>query len=341
MVRAESDQLKIRLQQRAERLRDITRVSKLTVPVASREIPALGSLPFRRKRVLKVPSGKVHAVSWDPDSRNIMSASQDGYLIIWNALTGHKLQAITLQLAWVTSCAYAPGAPVVASGGLDNVCSLYNLRRRQSLVSVPLAQTLVGHQGYISAIEFIDDNQVLTASGDSTCALWDVASASRIRTFARHSRDVTSLSLANSNVFVSGSCDARAYVWDLRVGDAVQTFTVGGEDINTVRCHPSGRAFATGSENGATRLYDMASGCKIADYTGAGSPVQSVDFSHTGRLLFAGSGDGKVIVWDALRAERAAVLSTHDSTVAAVRVSPDGNMLATGSWDTKVVIYGQ
>ncbi|WFD36324.1 G protein subunit beta [Malassezia cuniculi] len=335
VLRAESDSLKLELQRRADR------VSDTTLPAVAKDVAPLRSVPFKRKRALKMPSGKVHDIAWDPSGKNLMSASQDGHLIIWNAQNGHKVQAISLQLLWVTSCAYAPKAPVVASGGLDSVCSLYNLRSRQSLVSVPIAQSLIGHQGYISAIEFHGDSQVVTASGDSTCALWDVASGTRIRSFTRHTRDVCSISFESENVFISGGCDARAYVWDLRIGDAVQSFTVGRNDLNSLRSHPGGRAFATGSEDAVVRLFDLTAGCELAKYTGAGSSVTAVEFSQSGRLLFAGADDGKVAVWDALRAECITVFSTHDSHISKVRVSPDGRTLATGSWDAKVLIYGQ
>lgn len=340
-LRVESDRLKAQLQQRADRLGDASCACLLTVPTVAKNVDPLRSVPIRRRRTLKMPSGKVEDIAWDASGKNIMSASQDGHLIIWNAQNGHKVQAVSLQVLWVTACSYAPRAPVVASGGLDNVCSLYNLRSRQSLVSVPIAQTLVGHQGYISGIEFRSDGQALTASGDSTCVLWDVTSADRINTFARHTRDVTSISFVDQNVFISGGCDARAYVWDIRIGDAVQSFVVGGQDVNSLRCHPEGRAFATGSEDAVVRLFDLAAGCELAKYPDAGSSVTAVDFSQSGRLLFAGTSDGTVAVWDTLRAERVMSLTGNDSNVSSLRVSPDGSTLAAGSWDAKVVLFGQ
>ena len=49
--------------------------------------------------------------------------------------------------------------------------------------------------------------QILTGSGDSTCALWDVESGQLIQSFHGHAGDVMSIDLSPSetgNLFVSG-----------------------------------------------------------------------------------------------------------------------------------------
>jgi len=49
--------------------------------------------------------------------------------------------------------------------------------------------------------------QILTGSGDSTCALWDVESGQLLQSFYGHTADVMSIDLAPSetgNTFVSG-----------------------------------------------------------------------------------------------------------------------------------------
>ncbi|KAJ8968979.1 hypothetical protein NQ317_011052 [Molorchus minor] len=51
------------------------------------------------------------------------------------------------------------------------------------------------------------DQQILTGSGDSTCALWDVESGQLLQSFHGHSADVMAIDLAPSetgNTFVSG-----------------------------------------------------------------------------------------------------------------------------------------
>jgi WD40 repeat protein len=99
----------------------------------------------------------------------------------------------------------------VACGGLDNICSIYNLKTRDGVVKV--TRELSGHTGYLSCCRFIDDNQIVTSSGDMTCALWDVETGQQTTSFTSHTGDVMSLSLSpDQRTFVSGACDASAKV---------------------------------------------------------------------------------------------------------------------------------
>lgn len=95
------------------------------------------------------------------------------------------------------TCAYAPSGNFVACGGLDNICSIYSLKTREGNVRVSRElpghtgkRGLVGHRycwwervvlptfrdladqplspGYLSCCRFLDDNQIITSSGDTT-----------------------------------------------------------------------------------------------------------------------------------------------------------------------------
>lgn len=135
-----------------------------------------------------------------------------------------QMHAIPLRSSWVMTCAYAPSGNYVACGGLDNICSIYNLKTREGNVRVsrelpghtgevcsaspaataPREQSCLGlaglvlvmdwlgenldvlalepsvitpgskpyttvlFLGYLSCCRFLDDNQIVTSSGDTT-----------------------------------------------------------------------------------------------------------------------------------------------------------------------------
>ena len=172
----------------------------------------VGNIQLRTTRILRGHLAKVYAMQWGKDSsRYLVSASQDGKLIVWDAYTTNKVHAIPLGSSWAMTCAYAPSGSFVACGGLDNICSIYNLKTREG--NVRISRELLGHTGYLSCCKFIDDNQIVTASGDMTCVLWDIETGQRITSFAGHTGDVMSLSLSpDGRWFVSGSCDASSKV---------------------------------------------------------------------------------------------------------------------------------
>ena len=125
------------------------------------------------------------------DRKHLVSASQDGKLIIWDAYSTNKVHAIPLRSSWVMTCAYAPSGNLVACGGLDNICSVYNLRTKDSPTApVKGAKELAAHSGYLSCCRFLNDHQIITSSGDMTCMLWDIDAGTKITEFADHTGDV-------------------------------------------------------------------------------------------------------------------------------------------------------
>ena len=250
---------------------EIPHAAELTISIAVRQVAQsntdqLPRIGMKSRKQLKGHLAKIYAMHWSTDRRHLVSASQDGKLIIWDAYTTNKVHAIPLRSSWVMTCAYAPSGNFVACGGLDNICSVYNLSTRDGPMRV--ARELSGHSGYLSCCRFINDRRVLTSSGDMTCMLWDVETGSKVTEFADHLGDVMSISInpTNQNVFVSGACDAFAKLWDIRTGKAVQTFAGHESDINAVQFFPDGQAFGTGSDDASCRLFDIRADREVNVY---------------------------------------------------------------------------
>ncbi|KAI8384526.1 guanine nucleotide-binding protein subunit beta [Radiomyces spectabilis] len=299
------------------------------------DIEPLPRLTMKARRHLRGHLAKIYAMHWANDAQHVVSASQDGKLIVWNAFSTNKLHAIPLRSAWVMTCAYSPSGNFVASGGLDNVCSIYNLVAKDGPVRP--ARELLAHTGYISCCRFLDENRILTCSGDMTCLLWDIDAGVKLYEFADHTSDVMSVSLSptDPNVFISGACDATARLWDIRTQKCVQIFAGHESDINSVQFFPNGMAFGTGSDDASCRLFDLRADCELNNYGNDSllHGITSVDFSKSGRLLFAGYDDYNTHVWDTLKGDRVGILNGHDNRVSCLGISKDGMALCTGSWD--------
>ncbi|KAI3815166.1 hypothetical protein L1987_14824 [Smallanthus sonchifolius] len=316
-------------------------------------------------RILQGHTGKVHSLDWTPEKNRIVSASQDGRLIVWNALTSQKTHAIKLPCAWVMTCAFSPSGQSVACGGLDSVCSIFNLSTPlDNDGNLPVSRTLSGHKGYVSSCQYVadDDTRLITGSGDKTCVLWDITTGLKTSMFggeyqSGHTADVLSVSIngSNSRMFVSGSCDTTARLWDTRVASrAVRTFYGHEGDVNSVKFFPDGNRFGTGSGDGTCMLFDIRTGHQIQVYPShqqqqkgdnntPNPTVTSIAFSISGRLLFASYSNGDCFVWDTLLAEVVLNLGTlqnsHEARVSCLGLSADGSALCTGSWDTSLKIW--
>lgn len=87
-----------------------------TVSAAADRIEMITFINIKPRRVLKGHTAKVLCSDWSPDKRHIVSSSQDGKLIIWDAFTTNKEHTVTMPTTWIMACSYAPSGNLVACG---------------------------------------------------------------------------------------------------------------------------------------------------------------------------------------------------------------------------------
>jgi len=237
------------------------------------------------------------------------------------------------------------GPDWIASGGLDNICSIYSLKPEANKDGpIKVARELTGHGGYLGCCKFLSEAQILTGSGDWTSVLWDIEKITKIQTFVDHDGDVVDIALhEDKKSFVTASCDSSCKAHDITSGKSTHCFYGNLDvDFNAVSFFPNFLAFGAGAEDGISHLFDLRSERELQTYTPDGKPsgITSVDFSKSGRYLFCGCDDATVQVFDSLTGKKLWGLDGgHDQRVSCLSVNTDGSALLTGSWDNLLKIW--
>eukprot|EP01096_Ripella_sp_DP13-Kostka_P003074 TRINITY_DN1439_c0_g1_i1.p1 TRINITY_DN1439_c0_g1~~TRINITY_DN1439_c0_g1_i1.p1 ORF type:complete len:377 (+),score=157.26 TRINITY_DN1439_c0_g1_i1:102-1133(+) len=333
-VQQEVDSLKQRIRSAKEAARD----GQLLNDKAS-GLPQQ-SLKLKGIRTLRGHSQKVYAMQWcpDPSSNLLISAGQDGVILVWDALTATKTFGVPLGCLWLMTCSLSPSGNFAATGGLDNNISIF---KTSELTATP-ARVLSNHTAHISCVRFLNNQHILSSSGDKTCRYWDIEANKVVTKFDQHHGAVLSLAVSpDGNTFVSSSADQTAKVFDIRAGNMTQISLTGHTgDIEATAFFPGGTAIATGSEDRTAKLYDIRAGQEMITYQ-VNAPVFSLDFSKTGRYLFIAKEDSTnaAAVWDAMRGEEISTLKGHKDFIGGIGVSGDGLAVATSSWDNMLKVW--
>jgi len=297
-------------------------------------------LEHKVRATLRGHLAKIYAMQWDETSNNIVSISQDGRMILWDARLGIRTQIIPLRSTWMMTCAYGPlDSSLVACGGLDNNCSIYDLRSRDTPVR-PIRE-MSGHTGYLSCCRFLSGSSILSASGDMSCILWDIEKGQKISSFTEHNGDVMCVSVSpDKKTFLSGACDAIAKLWDIRTATCVQSFSGHESDIGAVQFFPNGLSFATGSDDSTCKIYDLRADRELQSFKNDDvvAGVTSVSFSKSGRVLYSGYEDCNCFAWDVLTGSLLTPLQ-HPNRVSCLEVNNEGTALATGCWDSLIRVW--
>lgn len=336
------------LQAEIEEARPIATLKKTLQSVAQAQpLPDLKDQKFKPVKLLMGHFGKLYGLDWGSDNTTVLTAAQDGSLIMWNALSSNKLEVINLRSSWVMSCAMSESRRMTASGGLDNLVTIYKLPDGGPNPSSELKahRELEGHTGYISGSVFLDDSKMLSSSGDKTCRLWDIEKNTVITQFHGHIHDVMGVSrLGESDLIVTGSVDCTAKVWDHRAdmkSQNVLTFVGHDSDINAVTALNE-NTFATGSDDFSMMLHDIRSYGPVQHYKEDKIIVgiSSVAVSSSGRFLFGGYDDQEARCWETLTGNQVTcTIKGHSNRVSCLGVNKAGTALATGGWDFAARIW--
>ncbi|KAK6341214.1 hypothetical protein TWF696_008300 [Orbilia brochopaga] len=150
-----------------------------------------------------------------------------------------------------------------------------------------------GHENGIVCIQF-DDAIVATGSYDTTVKIWDLESATEIRTLRGHTNCVRALQFDETKL-ISGSMDNTLKVWNWRTGHCINTLR--GHQAGVVCIHFEGELLASGSVDTTIRLWNF-NDKKTAILRGHTDWVNAVKIHSASNTLFSASDDTTVKMWD-------------------------------------------
>lgn len=197
-----------------------------------------------------------------------------------------------------------------------------------------LVTVLAGHSDGIEYAEFSPNGgRVLTASDDKTARVWDVTTATVVRTLRSSGVFISARFSPGGRRIVTASSDRTARVWDANTG--IQSLVLTGHTgaIEFATFSPDGRRIATASFDGTARVWDARSGKLLTVFSGHHGPVLSAMFSPDGSKVVSASLDRTAMIWSASTGAVLSTLRGHTGGVEFAVFSPNGQQVATSSED--------
>merc|ERR1712195_287126 len=182
--------------------------------MASSPSPAHGTAPC----VSGTSAPAAPPVALSVDNRQIVSASRDKSIKLWNTL-GECKYTIGEQggaeghTEWVSCVNFVPNQqnPSIVSGGWDKIVKVWNMS------NCKLRTNLVGHSGYINAVTVSPDGSLCASGGkDGVAMLWDLNEGKRLYSLPCEQGDIIhALCFSPNRYWLCAGTDTGIRIWDL------------------------------------------------------------------------------------------------------------------------------
>lgn len=128
-------------------------------------------------------SGEVHGLAFSPDGRHLASASADGKVRIFDAVTGRRELTLPGHADTVISVAYDRRGTRLVTAGSDATVRIWPLRGGTPLTPLRGGTPLIlfGHHTAVeSAVFNARGDRIVSASDDGTVRVWDAATGAAL-----------------------------------------------------------------------------------------------------------------------------------------------------------------
>ncbi len=279
--------------------------------------------------------GSVEAVAFLPSGKQVVSASSDATLRLWEVESGKQLRSIAGAKLGAYAVAVSPDGSRVAAGCKDGVV------REFSPADAKLLRELTGHLGYIRAVTYTPDGKrLLSSADDGSIRVWLPERPEPAAVLQGHRGGVLSLSVSpDGRRLLSGGRDATVRLWDLATAKLLRTFEGSRGWVSCVAFTPDGAHAFSGGRDGRIRKWNLESGKGDGELL-QGSWIYSLACFPDGRRVAATGADGKIVCWDVETAKQVTSFAGHQGAVTCLAVSGDGQRLVSGSQDTTLLVWG-
>ncbi|XP_037494049.1 E3 ubiquitin-protein ligase COP1 [Jatropha curcas] len=158
----------------------------------------------------------------------LVSGSDDCKVKVW--CTNQEASVLNIDMTANICCVkYNPGSSnYIAVGSADHHIHYYDLRN----ISHPL-HVFSGHRKAVSYVKFLSNNELASASTDSTLRLWDVKENVPVRTFRGHTNEKNFVGLSVNHEYIAcGSETNEVFVYHKEISKPVTWHRFGSPEMD-------------------------------------------------------------------------------------------------------------
>ena len=287
----------------------------------------------------------VHSVRFSKNGKQLVSASRDGSLHVWDVENGFYLSSFSLgaHTDLVSVLAFSEDSKYLASNdGFEERVRLWNVETAtQHAILTPGRGDILNPVRELTVSSGI--KKVAGRDYHGTIGFWDATTAEQLSTIPtdRLLRYWPLVLSPDGKILASKGGESlsmnKVEVWQTDPG--AHLFSLEGHTgaVSEYTFSPDSHILASGGDDAAIILWDVKTGNQLATLTGHTKRISALAFSSDGKTLASSSGN-EIRLWDADTSNLIGILDTG-LNVQALAFSPDGKILTCGTEDGRIQVW--
>lgn len=277
----------------------------------------------------------VYALSFAPDSGQLVSSAFDNEIIWWDDELGLPAKRTKLEAGVVSTVRAFSKGRLVAAGCAENLVSFWHL-------DGPVVDSWrCNNEEWVSCLAISDDGSALAAGSlHRTVSVSSTLNGGSIYRKKEHEQSVTAVAWsADGKYLATGSADASVKLLHAANGAVLHTFRQVRSTVTAIAFSADNRYVAIAAVDLSIRVFRLRDGGLEKMMFGHTRPIETLAFHPNGWLFASGSRDGTVGLWNAAKGIGNVRIEASHRPISCVAFSPDGSKLAAGGQDKLVRLW--
>ncbi|XP_042875234.1 WD repeat-containing protein 48-like [Penaeus japonicus] len=246
-----------------------------------------------------------HHTDWVNDivlccgGKNLISASSDTTVKVWNAHKGFCMSTLRTHKDYVKALAYARDREQVASAGLDKAIFLWDVQTLTALTA--------------------SNNTVTTSSLNG------------------NKDSIYSLAMnAPGTVIVSGSTEKQLRVWDPRTGNKLMKLKGHTDNVKALLVNRDGTQALSGSSDGTIKLWSLGQQRCVTTIRIHEEGIWALQANDTFTTVFSGGRDKRIYMSETRCPDKHVLLCVESAPVLKMLLTPDNSSLYVATTNSAI-----